>query len=113
MGYARRNFMVPVPRFATWDAFNAHLEARCRERRERKLRGHTETIGERFERDLAALLPLPEVPYEACEKVSARVSSLPWCATRATTTRCQRGMNICRCWRAARSMRWPSPAAVR
>src|SRR5271156_4935967 len=40
VGYARRNFMVPVPRFASWDAFNAHLEAECRKRRERKLRGH-------------------------------------------------------------------------
>ena len=35
VGYARRNFMVPVQRFATWDAFNAHLEAACRKRRER------------------------------------------------------------------------------
>jgi hypothetical protein len=39
-------------------------------------RGHTETVGERFERDRAALLPLPATPYEACEKISARVSSL-------------------------------------
>jgi hypothetical protein len=76
VGYARRNFMVPVPRFATWEAFNAHLEVQCRKRRERKLRGHTETIGERFERDRAALLPLPTASYEACEKVAARVSSL-------------------------------------
>jgi transposase len=76
VGYARRNFMVPVPRFATWEAFNAHLEAECRKRRERKLRGHTETIAERFERDRAAFLTLPAAPYEACEKVSARVSSL-------------------------------------
>jgi transposase len=76
VGYARRNFMVPVPCFPTWDAFNAHLEAECRKRRERKLRGHTETIAERFERDRAAFLSLPEVPYEACDKVSARVSSL-------------------------------------
>ena len=76
VGYARRNFMVPVPRFASWDAFNAHLEAACRKRRERCLRGHAETIGERFERDRATLLPLPTAPYEACEKVSARVSSL-------------------------------------
>jgi transposase len=76
VGYARRNFMVPIPRFATWEAFNAHLEAACRKRRERTLRGHTETVAQRFERDRAALLPLPEVPYEACEKVSARVSSL-------------------------------------
>jgi len=40
------------------------------------LRGHTETIGERFERDHAAMLPLPAAPYEACEKIAARVSSL-------------------------------------
>ena len=25
VGYARRNFMVPVPRYATWEEFNAHL----------------------------------------------------------------------------------------
>jgi hypothetical protein len=55
---------------------NAHLEQQCGKRRERRLRGHSETIGERFERDRAALLPLPAVPYEACEKISARVSSL-------------------------------------
>ena len=76
VGYARRNFMVPVPLFASWEVFNDHLEAECRKRRERKLRGHTETIGERFERDQAAFLTLPAAPYEACEKVSARVSSL-------------------------------------
>ena len=76
VGYARRNFMVPIPRASSWEELNAHLEADCRKRRERRLRGHTETIGERFERDRAALLPLPAAPYEACEKISARVSSL-------------------------------------
>ena len=55
---------------------NAHLQEQCRKRRERRLRGHTETIGERFERDRAAMLPLPATPYEACEKISARVNSL-------------------------------------
>jgi hypothetical protein len=40
------------------------------------LRGHSETIGERFERDRAAMLPLPAAPYEACEKVATRVNSL-------------------------------------
>jgi hypothetical protein len=76
VGYARRNFMVPIPRASSWEELNMHLEADCRKRRERRLRGHTETIGERFERDRAALLPLPAAPYEACEKISARVSSL-------------------------------------
>jgi transposase len=76
VGYARRNFMVPIPRASSWEELNLHLEADCRKRRERRLRGHSETIGERFERDRAALLPLPAAPYEACEKISARVSSL-------------------------------------
>ena len=76
VGYARRNFMVPIPRYPSWETFNAHLEQQCRRRRERRLRGHTETIGERFDHDRAALLPLPIAPYEACEKVAARVSSL-------------------------------------
>jgi hypothetical protein len=68
--------MVPIPRASSWEELNLHLEADCRKRRERRLRGHTETIGERFESDRAVLLPLPAAPYEACEKISARVSSL-------------------------------------
>ena len=76
VGYARRNFMVPIPCASSWEDLNLHLEADCRKRRERRLRGHTETIGERFESDRAVLLPLPAAPYEACEKISARVSSL-------------------------------------
>lgn len=76
VGYSRRNFMVPIPRASSWDELNARLAERCRDRRQRRLRGHQETIGERFERDRAAMLPLPAVPYEACEKISARVSSL-------------------------------------
>jgi len=76
VGYSRRNFMVPIPRVSRWEALNAHLEEQCRKRRERRLRGHSETIGERFERDRAAMLPLPTTPYEACEKISVRVSSL-------------------------------------
>jgi transposase len=76
VGYARRNFMVPIPRVSSWEELNAHLEGECRKRRERGLRGHTETIGERFERDRTAMLPLPAAPYEACEKIAGRVSSL-------------------------------------
>jgi transposase len=76
VGYARRNFMVPIPSVNSWAELNTYLAEQCRKRRERRLRGQTETIGERFERDRAAMLPLPAAPYEACEKVSTRVSSL-------------------------------------
>jgi transposase len=76
VGYARRNFLVPVPRVESLAALNAQLEARCRERQGARLRGHEESIGERLARDRAAMLPLPPAPYEACETRGARVSSL-------------------------------------
>ena len=76
VGYVRRNFLVPVPSFESFDALNAYLEWRCLERMDAQLRGHTETIGQRMERDLDALLPLPPAAYDACEKQAGRVSSL-------------------------------------
>ncbi len=76
VGYARRNFLVPVPQVESLAALNAQLEARCRERQGARLRGHEETIGERLARDCAAMLSLPGAAYEACETRSARVSSL-------------------------------------
>src|SRR5271157_3711350 len=76
VGYARRNFLVPVPRFASWEALNAYLREQCRQRHEQRVRGDPETIGERFARDRAAFLPLPVSAYEACEKRVARVSSM-------------------------------------
>ena len=45
-----------------FDALNAYLERRCLERMDAQLEGpFTETIGQRMERDLDALLPLPPV----------------------------------------------------
>ena len=76
VGYTRRNFLVPMPSFESFEALNAHLEERCLGRMEAKLRGHTETIGELMERDLDALLPLPPVPYDASDRHTTRVSSL-------------------------------------
>jgi transposase len=32
VGYSPRNFMVPTPRFATWDELNAYLEAQFKAR---------------------------------------------------------------------------------
>ena len=77
VGFARRNFMVPVPVFADFAALNAHLLESCRKRMDDRLRGHDgRTIGERLVHDLLAFQQLPAAPYDACEKKTGRVSSL-------------------------------------
>jgi transposase len=76
VGYARRHFFVPLPRVHSFEELNVLLLERCRKRRERVLRGHQESIGQRFERDQQTFLPLPAVPYDACEKQATRVTSL-------------------------------------
>ena len=76
IGYTRRNFLVPMPRFAIFDALNAWLEEQCLKRQGEVLRGHSKTIGERLLLDLDALMVLPAAPYDACEKVSIRATSI-------------------------------------
>jgi len=75
VGYGRRNFMVPIPRFADWDAFNDYLEEQCYKRQADILRGHKISIGERLEADLAAMRDLPAAPFEACDLQSGQVTS--------------------------------------
>lgn len=76
VGYARRNFLVPVPVAPSFAALNEHLEQRCLERLDHRVRGHDESIGERLVRDLSALQPRPSTAYEACDRKPARVSAV-------------------------------------
>ena len=76
VGYVRRNFLVPAPRMESFEALNARLERSCLGRMDARLRGRDETIGQRMERDLDALLPPPSAPYDACDKQASRASSL-------------------------------------
>lgn len=76
IGFGRRNFLVPAPRFDSFDVLNAWLEAQCLKRQDDVVRGHSETIGERLMRDLDTLMALPPTPYDACEKVSTRATSI-------------------------------------
>jgi transposase len=83
IGYGRRNFLVPAPRFSSFDELNAWLEERCLKRQDDTVRGHSEPIGERLMRDLDALMELPPTPYDACDKVSTRATSISMVRYRA------------------------------
>jgi hypothetical protein len=75
VGYARRNFMVPIPRFATWDDLNLWLVEQCRKRQADVLRGHSDSIGQRLVRDLEAMMDLPASPFDACDQATGKVNS--------------------------------------
>jgi transposase len=84
VGFARRNYLVPIPLVESFDVLNAKLLDACRRRRGDRLRCHAETIEERLARDLAAFQSLPLAPYDACEKKPGRVSSLSLVRYRGT-----------------------------
>lgn len=76
VGYARRNFMVPLPRVRSIEEFNVRLLAACEKRQVAVLRGKKESIGERMRRDRLEFLPLPTDVFDPCEKVSTHASSM-------------------------------------
>ena len=76
VGYVRRNFMTPLPVAEGFDVLNAKFRDACAKRGKAILRGHTKTIAERMQADLATFMALPVAPYDACHKVATRVSSL-------------------------------------
>ena len=75
-GYARRNFLVPVPQMADYDALNAHLLECCRSDLQRQLRGQRAGKAELLKEDQAAFLPLPVAAFDACRKQATRANSL-------------------------------------
>ncbi len=78
LGYARRNFLVPVPEVASLVALNETLAERCRVDLEHRTRGKSGTKGELLVEDQAAFLPVPKQPFEArrIEQASADSQSL-------------------------------------
>ena len=76
VGFVRRNFMTPLPVADSFDALNARLLDACVKRRQAVLRGHTTTIDERMQADIAVFMSLPPAPYDACHKIATRVSSV-------------------------------------
>ena len=76
VGYARRNFLVPVPAVPTFEALNADLLAKCQDELRRKVRGKPTGKADLLAEEAAALLPLPKQAFEARRVEVARANSL-------------------------------------
>lgn len=74
--YSRANFLVPVPQVRSLDELNARLEASCRQDRTRRLRGKDQTKEVLLAEELAVMLKLPTIPFEACRVQATRASNL-------------------------------------
>lgn len=76
VGYARRNFLVPLPAVEDLDELNEVLRARCLAEGQRRLPGEQGTLADRWTKEREHLLPLPERPFDCCRTVLAKVNSL-------------------------------------
>ncbi|MBS3759717.1 MAG: IS21 family transposase [Desulfobacterales bacterium] len=63
VGFARRNFLVPVPRVDTLEELNRHLLEECMAYGSHIISGRQNTVNERFEQEKDHLIDLPQVPY--------------------------------------------------
>jgi transposase len=76
VGFARRNFLVPVPEVASLAELNEKLLAACQEDLARILRGKPEGKQARLEAERPAFLEMPAQEFEARRIVPARANTL-------------------------------------
>ncbi|HKB41538.1 MAG TPA: IS21 family transposase [Gemmataceae bacterium] len=69
----QQQWATPVPSVAGLDGLNAHLRQRATAELSRTVQGHEESIGQRFARDRARALPLPEHAFDPCIQQAAVV----------------------------------------
>ena len=89
VGFARRNFMVPIPEFDDFEEFNRKLAEDCRKDLERKLRGKTGTKAELLEEDRQAMLPIPDNRSRRGESPMGNPTACRWSDSIETTTACR------------------------
>jgi len=66
VGFARRNFLVPIPEMASFEELNVHLLTACLADDQRRVDRQEMTIGEAWEMERPYLLPLPKKDFECC-----------------------------------------------
>jgi hypothetical protein len=76
VGYARRNFLVPLPQVGSFQELNDLLRERCLAEARRRLRGERHTIGDLWEQERPYLLPLPAQPFPCCRTMPVETNRL-------------------------------------
>lgn len=75
VGYQRRNFLVPIPRFLALSDFNRQLLKMCEEDANREHYRHNKTIEELFAEDLKHCHKLPDIKFDLSGKGHATTNN--------------------------------------
>ena len=77
VGFARRNFLVPLPQVRDFEELNHLLAQRCEQYGTHQIGGREDsrTVDERFEAERTSLLALPDRPFENFKPVRVKVDS--------------------------------------
>ena len=76
VGFTRRNFLVPVPKAASWEELNARLRQQCAEDLNRQLRGKHGAKRELLEEERSSMLACPQGEFDARRVALATADTL-------------------------------------
>jgi transposase len=74
VGYARRNFLVPVPAVPSWEALNALLAECCAAEDARRVPGRAQPVGVLWREEQAQLRPPPPQAFPCCRTVAVHAT---------------------------------------
>jgi transposase len=74
VGFAQRNFMVPMPKVGSYEELNSLLAQTCRHDLERRVRGGPQTVAEKLAVEQPLMLVLPKTDYKAYREHLATVN---------------------------------------
>lgn len=74
VGWSRKNMFVPVPRVDSIDELNQALYKSCLRYRSHQISGRTMTVGQMYNIEKSALMPLPPFAYDPAKVVTPRVN---------------------------------------
>src|SRR6266480_7018290 len=66
VGFSRRNYLVPMPRVASFEELNRHLLAACQRDDVRVVHRQSVSIGQAWQQEQPYYRPLPSRPFECC-----------------------------------------------
>ncbi|TES89354.1 MAG: IS21 family transposase [Desulfobacteraceae bacterium] len=73
VGYARRNYMVPVPEAETLEQLNDKLLADCLSYGDHRIAGRDQTVNELYEQERHQLISLPDIAFSNLETSCGKV----------------------------------------